>query len=215
MLLRILASLVIVGAVLQVSEIFWDHRIIRGEALRKLVHVLVGTFVASWPWLMSWQYIRLIAVAFLLTFIVNRRYKIFHALHTVKRKSYGDICFALGIGATALFTTSKAYFAIAIVSLALADGVAALVGEKYGANWTYKVFAQKKTVIGSMAFWIAMMWIVGIGLALGAGTNPFQNYILALILIPPVATLAENVFAFGLDNLAVPLTVLGMLLLLQ
>ena len=215
MLLRIMFSLVMVGAVLQLSEIFWDHKIIRGEALRKLVHVLVGSFVASWPWLMNWQYIRLISVAFLLTVIINRRYKIFHALHTVKRKSYGDICFALGIGASALLTSSKVYFSIAIISLALADAVAALVGEKYGTNWAYKVFGQKKTVIGSMAFWISIMWILGIGLALGSIASPYSNYILALILIPPVATLAENIFPYGLDNLAVPLTLVGMLTLLQ
>lgn len=215
MVLRILIALIVVGAVLQVSEIFWDHKIVRGEALRKLVHILIGSFVASWPWLISWNYIKLISLAFIIVVLINRRYKIFHALHAVKRKSYGDICFALGIGATALVTTSKAYFAIAIVSLSLADGTAALIGEKYGKNFSYSVFGQTKTVIGSMSFWLVMLWIIGIGLALGSGVSPYHNYLAALLIIPPVVTVAENLFVYGLDNLGVPLTVLGMLVLLQ
>lgn len=212
-MLALIISLIVVLAILVISEYGWRHKLLLGERARKFVHILVGAFVAFWPWLMTWRQIQLISLAFLVSVFFNRRYKIFHALFSVSRRSYGEITFAIAVGASALITTNKVYFMIGMLHLALADGVAALVGRKVSKNWQYKVFGQTKTVFGSMSFWLVSLWILGIGLAL-SGSDTYQNVTAALLIIPPIATTIENILPFGLDNLGLSLGVIGLLTLL-
>lgn len=201
----IFLSLVAVLGVLLYSEYLWRKKKLNGEQLRKFVHVLVGIFVAFWPLFMSWRTIQLISIAFLVVIFLSRRYKLFHALLSVKRKSYGDIAFAVGIGLSATLTESSTIFAVAILHMAVADGLAALIGAKFGKNWRYKVFGQEKTVVGSMAFWLISLFILGIGLLFTSTGSSFDSYTLALIVVPPALTLVENLINHGFDNIAIPL----------
>lgn len=210
-MLNVLWCLAPIFIILVLSEYLSQKSILKKEYLRKFVHVLTGVYIAFWPWLLTWQEIQLISLAFLVVVFASRQFNIFGALRSVKRTTYGDIFFALGVGVSASITTNEVVFCIAILLMAVADGVAAIVGNKYGGAWGYKVVKQHKTLIGSMAFWAVCLLVLGVGLLFNHQTLSYSEYITALLIIPPVLTLLENVMPYGSDNLAIPLATIGML----
>jgi dolichol kinase len=149
-MLAVLLSLFTVLGVLLLDEYLWRKKIIHGELKRKLVHIAVTSFVAFWPWLMSWKAIQLIGIAMILVLLVNRQVKVLHYLGGIRQQTFGDVFLALSITTTALLTDEKIFFAVAMLHVALADGFAAMIGTKFGMKWKYSVFGQTKTVLGSM-----------------------------------------------------------------
>jgi dolichol kinase len=192
-------------ALLVITELLGEYKILKGEYRRKFLHITAGTFIAFWPWLISWRSIELIGLAMVAFTIANRYFAFLNYHGRIGRASFGDIFMAVAVFLTAALTHNKIFFAVALLEVALADGLAAVAGITYGKNWGYKVFMNKKTVIGSMVFWIATVCIFGVGLLPAHDSISFQNYYIILLLLPPAFTLAENVSIFGLDNLVIPL----------
>jgi dolichol kinase len=216
-MLAVIVCLAGVFALLAVAEYFAKQKLLKGENLRQFVHISVGTFVAFWPWLVSWSTIQILGLAMLAVVILNRtrRGRFFHFNKVTKRETYGDIFFALAITACALVTTNKLFFALAILNLSLADGIASVVGQNFGKHWRYKVYYHTKTVMGSMAFWLVSMSIFGVGLLYAHNVIDFTHYALLVIFLPPVLTALENICMLGLDDLVVPLAVILVLRLTQ
>jgi dolichol kinase len=198
-------SLIMVAAVLLVDEFLWRRKIIHGELKRKLVHITVTAFVAFWPWLMSWKAIQLIGIAMVVVLLINRKVKVLHYLGGIRQQTYGDVFLALSITTAALITDQKVFFAIAMLHIALADGLAAIIGTKFGGKWKYKIFGQIKTLVGSMTFWVVSILILGSGLLVAHDLISFNNYALLLIFLPPILTAVENLAVLGTDNLAIPI----------
>jgi dolichol kinase len=210
-MLAVILSLAAVLAVLLLDEFLWRRKIIHGELKRKLVHIAVALFVAFWPWIMSWKAIQLIGIAMVLVLLVNRQIKVLHYLGGIRQQTYGDVFLALSITTTALLTNEKIFFAVAILHVALADGLAAIIGTKFGRKFRYKVFGQTKTVIGTMTFWLLSVAILAVGLLPAYDLIPFNHYAALLILLPPILALTENAAVWGVDNLAIPIVVIAAL----
>jgi len=208
MLLKVTACFSGIAATLVLAEILWRRKILKGEYGRKLVHVLAGIFIAFWPWLISWRAIQLLGVIILAGLLVNRELKILHATNSLGIRFYSDCYYALAITICALITTQKAFFAVAILTMALADGFAAIVGCAVDKRWRYKVFGQTKTIIGSMAFWLISMCVLGAGILLVGSTIEFTHYALLIIFLPPILTALENLAIFGTDNIVIPVAVI-------
>lgn len=210
-MLAVIACLAGVLAILVFSEILWKQKILNGEYHRKFVHIVVGVFVAFWPWLISWRAIQLIALAMVVVILLDRR-PIFHSNAPVKRRTYGNLLYAVAIFLCALLTNQKIYFAIAILHLSLADGFAAIIGEKFHKRWGYKIFHYTKTVFGSMTFWMASVFILGAGLLFAYDLIGYKQYVILVLALPPILTIIENAGGFwGTDNVLVPLAVLSAL----
>ncbi len=191
--------------ILVFAELLWRANVLRGEYQRKFVHVLAGTFFATWPWLLSWHQIQIMGVLMLVVLGTNNYVdRVLHYGANLRKKSLGGICLALAVITCAFLTHDKVFFSLAILQTSLADGFAAVFGTRFGKNWGYKAFGQTKTVIGTMAFWLASVLILGIGL-LSTGSH---NYGLLLIFLPPALAAVENITPLGLDNLTVPLATL-------
>ena len=199
-----------VFALLVAAELLWRYKILRGEDQRKFTHITVGTFAAFWPWLISWHNIQLIALAMAVVVTINRNHQWLHlrGIKKRERETYGDVFLALAILLCALITTSKIVFTLAILHMALADGLAAVVGTRYGLRYRYKVYHQVKSIIGSMTFWFVSVCILAPGLLYAHSLFDFNHYVLLLLVLPPVLTVIENVNALGLDNIFVPLAVI-------
>lgn len=211
-MLAVIVCLSGIAGLLLLAEILWRKKILKGEGQRKFLHITGGVFIAFWPWLISWHATQLLGLALLAGVLINRgSHTKLHFLRGPKRESYGDIFFALVIILCALVTDVKLFFALAILHLALADGLAAVVGKNFGKQWKYKVFGQSKTVLGSMTFWLVSLGILGTSIIIGHDLISFQNYSILLIFLPPALTLIENVVGLGLDNLVVPLAVIAAL----
>ena len=200
------STLVAVGPIfllLVASELLWRSKILRGEPARKSLHIIIGSYVASWPFFLSIGHIELISAVLFIGVAVSHKLKIFHAILDVKRRSLGDLFYAVGIGLTALASDNAWVFAAAILHMSIADGLAGIIGTKYGKKSPYKVLGQNKSVAGSATFMAASVAILAI-LIPGAMHTPLSPLI---ILIPLLATTAENLGIYGSDNILVPLTV--------
>jgi len=198
-----------------IAEFIGKKKLLKGEYHRKFLHISAGSFIASWPWLISWRWIQVISAIMAVGMLANHYFAFLNYRGKIGRATYGDILYAVAIFLAATVTHNKVFFALAVLEVAIADGLAAVTGNIYGKYWSYKVFGHKKTVIGSMVFWIATVCIFGAGILPAHDLIPLQNYFLILLLVPPVFTLVENVSLFGLDNLFIALLTIAVLSVLQ
>ena len=214
-MLIVIACLVGVLILLIISELLQTNNVLKGEYLRKFVHISVGSFIAFWPWLMSWWTLRILGLLMITFVITNWHLRIFNYYGKVKRHSYGVLLLATAVFLSALLASQKIFFTIAILQVSLADGLAAIIGTKYGQDWRYKVFGQSKTVIGSMSFWLISLGILGAGMLVAHNMVGFNNYVWLLVLLPALLTEIENIGVFGIDNLLIPIITVLVLRLVQ
>ncbi len=195
---------------LVLSEVLWRKARIRGEFARKFVHIMAGSFIAFLPFWVSYGWISLLAVGFILANLLNRYTPIFHAIHAITRKSWGDLLFGFAILITSLLRPSKWLFVGAILQVALADGMAAVIGKHYG-DKPYKIFDHQKSIIGTLTFFVSSLLIVLIVLIVG-NFNLNVSMGLILIVVPTAMTILENVCGYGTDNIFLPI---GFLILIR
>lgn len=198
-----IVAIVVVFLILIFAEYLSRYKGVHSELTRKLVHILVGMFVAFWPLFLSWQQIQVLAVLFLVAVLLSIRYKVFNSIHAVSRNSLGEVLFAVVIGILAFIANDEWIFAAAMLHLSLADGLAAIVGLAYGDGNSYKIMGRVKSLAGSLAFFFAsvaiMFWYVAF-----SGTD---YSVVKMLWLPVVATIAENISGEGTDNLVIPLLV--------
>jgi len=205
------ACLIGIFGLVIIAELLGKYGILKGEYHRKFLHITAGSFIAFWPWLVSWQAIQFFGLAALAVMLANRYLNFLNYRGRVGRATYGDIFLALAIFLAATLTHNKVFFMVAMLEVALADGLAAVAGRTYEKDWAYKIFRHKKTVIGSMVFWLASVCILGAGLLAAHAQITFQDYLLILLLLPPALTIVENISVLGLDNLFLALLTIAVL----
>lgn len=204
----VILSVFAVFLILVLSELGWRRgwRWLQGEFGRKFIHILVGSFVAFWPFFMSWEEIRYLSLAFLIVVIISDRLRVFKAIHSAQRPTFGEICFALVVGMLTFVTHSKGIYAAALLQMSLADGFAAVVGTRFGRGNQYRIFSHAKSVAGTLTF-------IVISAALLIGYSAVSTHLSVGIIVfgTLAAAVIENVGIVGLDNLLVPLFI-GLLL---
>lgn len=205
--LHLILAAAVVFALLLTSEALWRIRHVPPEVSRKFVHITVGSFVAFWPFFLEWEQITLLSVLFVLAVITSKYLHIFRAIHSVQRPTAGEVFFGLAVGVIAVVTHSKGIYAAAILQMSLADGLAAVVGLRYGLKNQYKVLGSTKSVTGTATFFaVSLALLIGFTVITGASIS-----LLVLIALAAGASLLENLGIRGLDNLFVPLLVAAVL----
>lgn len=203
-----------IGLILVLSELLWRRKIISAEYSRKFVHILTGTFIAFWPFMMDFWVIQLLSFGLLTIVFLSMRLKIFKSIHGVPRQTYGEVLFPLGIAVAATFAHSEWIYAAAILHLSLADGFAAVIGIRHIKKHGYKIFGQSKTIVGTFVFYMISLSII-VCVVVFDGAH-YQNVGASLIFwLPLAATLIENLAVYGTDNVLVPLVIIGVLNSLQ
>ena len=198
-----IAAVAIVFLILVFAEYLSRYKGVHSELTRKIVHVLVGVFVAFWPFFLSWRQIQILSVLFLIVVLISIKLSIFTSIHAVSRNKMGEVLFAVIIGVLAVLSTNQWVFAAAMLHLSLADGLAAVVGLAYGEGNSYRIMGRTKSLAGSLAFFFTslaiMIWYLSF-----SGAEPSAVTVLWL---PVTATIAENLSGEGTDNLVIPLLV--------
>jgi len=191
------------------SESLWRREQLRGERARKFIHIAAALVISIWPFFMSFRAIRFISVAMVAVILLSRWFNIFKGIHSVERRTMGDIFFPASVFVIAMITSSDWVFMAAILHLGLADGMAAVVGDR-ALKYRYKVFGESKSLAGSFTFWVFSVLITGFVVAFGplhfVGFGPT-----ILLLLPIAATAVESISVRGTDNLFVPLLVAAVL----
>ena len=96
-------------------------------------------------------------------------------------------------------------FAGAILQVAVADGLAALVGTKYS-KYRYKIFDHYKTPSGTFTYFLCSIAIAL--LVLLVGNMGGHDVLAVLCLVPLMMTLLENISGYGTDNIVLPVVFL-------
>jgi len=199
-MIALFLSVLAVFAILLLSEVGWRKGWFVNELGRKFVHITVGSFVAFWPFFLSWGQIRFLSAAFLIVVIITTYFNVFHAI-SVQRPTYGEFFFAAIVGILACLSISKSVYTAAILQMSLADGLAAVVGVRYGRDNKYHVLGHIKSLAGTFAFLATSSLIL-------AGYSIFSVAGLpvgAILIGASGAAALENLGVMGLDNLLVPL----------
>lgn len=192
----------VVFVLLCISELLWRMLDIHPEYTRKFVHITVGSFVAFWPLFLSRPQIIGLSLAFIIVVVLTNYAGVFKAMRSVQRPTWGEICFALAVGILAYVAHSGWIYLAALLHMSLADGLAAIIGTKYGRKTRYYVFGHAKSGIGTVTFLIISLAILN-GYALFT-PDSFSLWFLPLAV---AATMIENLGIRGFDNLLVPLLV--------
>lgn len=182
---------------------------LKAETARKIVHAGMGCICLSFPLLFqSPEPVNILAgiavVSLLAVRLTALKTSVGSSLFSVERISIGELLFPISVAW--LFSLAEGKFTlytIALLLLTLADTVGALAGSKYGKK-IYHTFAGKKSVEGSLAFFVTAFVCIAIPLYLTTG-----------ITLPIILTLACSVGLFvtavegaagsGLDNLLIPI----------
>lgn len=198
----LLASAAAVFVLLCISEALWHYRHVHPEYTRKFVHITVGSLVAFWPFFLTQREIVALSFAFIGVLATAKYLNIFRAIRSVQRPTWGEAFFAIAVGLLAYIAQDKWIYAVALLHMGLADGLAAVVGTRFGAKTQYKIFGYTKSIVGTLTF-IGVSALILIGYAAFAHA-PVNMWFVAVVL---GAGLLENTAVRGLDNAAIPIFV--------
>ncbi len=204
--MNLVISVIVILTLICISELLWRLRNIETEFTRKFVHISVGTFVAFWSLYLSRYQIILLSIAFVVVVVISRYVKLFQAIHSVQRPTWGELLFAASVGLLAYVASTHWIYSSALLIMSIADGMAAVIGMKFGKSNRYSIFGYAKSIAGTVTFFIVTMIILSTYAIFTPGI--FSIWFIGIAL---VATLLENVAVRGFDNLLVPLFVAVML----
>lgn len=193
------------GAILLIAEILNRIFKIDPELTRKIVHIGSGNVIllAWWLHIPTWIIISASAFASAIA-ILSYFLPILPSVNSVGRKSLGTFFYAISIGilASIFWQRQPQYVAIGILIMAWGDGLAALIGQKFGKH-PYKIWGNSKSWEGSIAMAITS-FIVVITILIGTQSDLIFSCVIALTVAIVVASL-ETISQLGIDNLIVPI----------
>ncbi len=217
------------------SEFLVHKKITHGELSRKYIHILTGLTLAGSCFILNINQIILVCVLLNIGLVAADRmfallknikfkpgsfgahlkgaFKVYdESQEGVKRWTIGHLIYAVGIGLVAIIFQSKSLFLTTTLILALADGMAALVGKKYGI-YLFRVPGGVKSVEGSVTFFLITLMIISLYILM-LKTGEFGEYanlslgyktVFNVVLVSGIITASEAIVAYGLDNITIPL----------
>lgn len=213
MVIRVLILFAVLGLMLAMGDYLKRRLGFSNEWSRKLVHILHGIGLASLAFIVPLHVVVLVEAIFLVMVTVGRYvYDHYRRVGVVKdylgemykvgRLSYGEFFFPVSVMISAWVAESKWVFAAAVLVLGIADTVAALVGKTYGKSTSYTILGQKKSLVGSLAFFVVTIGIVYLFFTLSGAASGILPLVLGVSFVLMVA---ENLGVYGSDNLLIPL----------
>lgn len=209
--LRIATVPVYVGSIVLTAELLHRYTDTKPEHVRKVVHIGTGNVMLI-AWLLqlpAWVGITSAVLAGIIT-LLSYRFPILPGVNSVGRKSLGTFFYSISIGIlTAIFWQLNLphYGVIGILIMAWGDGLAAIIGQKFGKH-PYLILGNTKSWEGTLTMLLVSYAIVSIVLFSVQG-NTWQTWVVG-IPVTIAATAVESIAQWGLDNLSVPLVSAGL-----
>ena len=175
------------------------------ELTRKVVHIGSGNVILLAWWIdISRAVIVSAAIIAAAIAIISYLIPILPSIESVGRKSFGTLFYAISMGilAACFWSEHPQYAVIGILVMAWGDGMAAIVGQRFGKH-QYRVGQIVKSWEGSLAM-VGAALIVTAAVLLATEGNCWQTWTISL-LVAVVATILEAFSKLGVDNLTVPL----------
>jgi phytol kinase len=205
--LIILASFTVI---LLAAEV-WARAGAKPEWTRKLVHLGGGLIGLALPWLIESPWVVLALTASLSAlFLLGERLDVMKSLHKVERKTRGSEYYPLAIWLVFVIAADRKWlYLAAVLTLAVADASAALIGSRYGKH-RYEVEDEYKSVEGSLVFFVIAFLAAWLPMLLMT-TLPRATCLLSALLVAMLVTIFEAISLRGTDNLFVPVAVVVVL----
>jgi len=177
---------------------------------RKFLHIMTGNIAFILPLFVTREVMAFIAAGpfILFTFLMSP----YSPIKSMRGKT-SEAGHGLGLVYYAITWTVLAYvffdhreiIAMGILAMSYGDGLASLIGIKYGKR-KYTIFKDTKSYVGSIAMFMCTFLLLMIALLFY--TMPVTTRVVAYLLcIAGVATIVEGATPLGLDNLSVPFIV--------
>lgn len=195
--------------VLFILLIAWAvNRFANGEAeiVRKIVHIGTGNVILLAWWLDIPASVGITAsiLASAIT-LLSYRFAILPGINSVGRQSLGTFFYSLSFGiliAWFWYLQQPQYAVLGILIMTWGDGLAALIGQRFGKH-KYKVSGAEKSWEGSLTMMLVSYLITNL-ILIGTQGNTWQSWAISL-LVALIATALEAFSFLGIDNLTVPL----------
>ena len=206
------------------------------EITRKFVHLFTGLICLSFPFVLETHWsVLILTFSFVAILVLSMKFNFLKSINAVKRKTSGSFLFPIviyltfwiysiygrdnlqGIGladrTAGMFNPGGTiYYFLPILLLAVCDPLAAIFGKRWPYG-KYRILNETKTIVGSTAFCLSAFLLSVVFLI------PVTPYISAALLVAVsvagTTTIAEAVSQRGFDNLLIPLTAAGILILFR
>ena len=194
------------GLILVVAEGLNRVFSVNAEVSRKIVHIGTGNVIlfAWWLNIPTWVGIAASVISGIIA-LISYQTPILPSINSVGRKSLGTFFYAISIGVLIgwVWTIKQPqYAALGILIMAWGDGLAAVIGQRWGQH-KYQVFGNRKSWEGSLTMLFVSFVVSGIILLATQGNNQITWSIAIAVAI--TATGLETFSKYGIDNLTVPL----------
>lgn len=180
------------------------------ELSRKIAHIALGLATLGFPWLFrdAWPPVALASAAVVVMIAMRRaawlRERFGKLINGVGRESLGDLYFPVAVVCLFLLARGSAVlFVIPILTLTLADAVAAVIGLRYG-RLHFSTSDGTKSLEGSIAFFMVAFLATHIPLLLFTSTGRLDSLLIGAT-FGILVMLLEAVAWRGLDNLFIPI----------
>ncbi|MBD1937567.1 diacylglycerol/polyprenol kinase family protein [Microcoleus sp. FACHB-68] len=194
------------GGVLLLAELLNRFASVDSEITRKIVHIGTGNVIllAWWLQIPAWVGITAAVLASAIA-LLSYRLPILPGVNSVGRLSFGTLFYAISIGVLVAWfwpLQQPQYAALGILVMTYGDGLAAIIGQKFGKH-PYKLWGIQKSWEGSLTMAL-VSYVVSCLILLAV-----QGAIWPTWLVPAViaisATSLEAFSKYGIDNLTVPI----------
>ena len=194
------------GAIVLLAETLHRGISANSELPRKVVHIGTGNVIllAWWLQIPAWVGISASIIASIIA-LLSYYIPFLPGINSVGRKSWGTFFYAISIGVLiAWFWPLQQfhYAAIGILVMTWGDGLAGLIGQKFGKHF-YEVWGMKKSWEGSLTMALTS-YVVSSLILLSVQGNVWQTWLVP-VAIALFATGLEAFSKLGIDNLTVPL----------
>jgi phytol kinase len=203
---KLLGVSVWLGLVLLAAELVARFGPEDREISRKIVHIGVGNVIllAWWLDIPAWVGVSAAFAASIVT-LSSYWYPVLASVSEVGRKSFGTFFYSVSIGIVIAYFWPlglSAHAVLGVLVMTWGDGLAALVGRRFGKH-LYQVWGMTKSWEGTGMMAIAslivsstiLFWVYGFSWPIA----------MIALLVALIATGLEAFSKFGIDNLTVPL----------
>ena len=175
---------------------------------RKILHIMTGNIAFILPIFQTREMMAFLAAGpfILFTFLMSP----YSPIKSVRGKTseaghgLGLVYYAIAWAVLAyIFFDTKEVIAIGILAMSYGDGLASLIGIKFGKK-KYQIFEDVKSYIGSYAMFTFTFIMMIIALLFYGKLSLTYEALFLLLCIAGISTIAEGVTPRGLDNLSVP-----------
>ena len=182
---------------------------------RKIVHVGSGLITLLFPFYLTSHWSALfLSASFFGLLLTSMKFNFLNSINGVDRKTWGSLFYPCAVYLSFLcyvLQENQLYFFLPMLTLALSDTVAEMLGKKL--NWKpYVVFNHRKTLGGSLGFFFTTL-LISLFLVNHFSTYSLTKLLFFSVIVSLTTTIAEAVSSKGIDNISVPSAALFILYL--